>query len=578
MSDAARANTVGMSLSFGDALRRDRRNRVPDVLNTIANLSSDEVFTPPEFANRMLDTLTEAWASDHEGASIWADRDVTFLDPAVKSGVFLREITKRLVEGQGDPPAGSDERKVLVDRVLTKQVFGIGMTTLTSLLARRSIYCSKDATSSHSVAPSSATPDGNIWFERTEHKWVGRSKEFRVHPTTGDELEVEIVGTGRCKWCPASEQVYGRGESLETHAYALLHTDDPSGLVSQLFGGNMHFDVVIGNPPYQLGAQKDESAARLGRVRDVPIYQRFVRAAKALEPRYLTMVTPSRWFAGGLGLSDFRDEMLTDERLRNLVDFPASSDVFPGVDISGGVSYFLWDAAYAGDTWVTTTRGGSSETAVRDLGEFDIFVRETRAAVILRKVLARKEPSVREILSADKEFGWTSNFDGFHAAEKPGDVPIHYNRQGKRLVGYIERTAVTKSPELIDTWKVMVPSAGFEHGGGDGKAMRVLSSPFIAGSPSVCTQTYLFFHVASQAEAESIESYLVTRFLRFLVSLRKITQHASPATYKWVPQQPWDRTWTDEELYEKYGITPEEQAYIESLIKPMVVASPGAKE
>lgn len=578
MTDTASAPSVGLSLSFGEALRRDRQNRAPDVLNTIANLSSDEVFTPPEIANNMLDTLAEAWAADHDGASIWADPNVTFLDPAVKSGVFLREVTKRLVEGQGNPPAGSNERKALVDRVLSKQVFGIGMTTLTSLLARRSIYCSKDATSAHSVAPSSTTPDGNIWFSRTEHEWVGRTKDRRVHPTTGEEDLVEVEGTGRCKWCPASEQVYGREKTLESHAYALLHTDNPKGLVKELFGDDMHFDVVIGNPPYQLGSQKDEAAERLGRVRDVPIYQRFVRAAKALEPRYLTMVTPSRWFAGGLGLSDFRDEMLTDERLRNLVDFPASGDVFPGVDISGGVSYFLWDAAYAGDTSVTTTRGESSETALRDLSEFDIFVRDTRAAVILRKVLARKERSVREILSADKEFGWTSNFEGFHAVASPGDVPIHYNRQGKRLVGYIERNAVTKSSALIDTWKVMVPSAGFEHGGGDGKAMRVLSSPFIASSPSVCTQTYLFFHVASRAEAESVQSYLVTRFLRFLVSLRKITQHASPATYNWVPQQTWDRIWTDEALYQKYDITPEEQVYIESVIKPMGIAASEDKE
>jgi site-specific DNA-methyltransferase (adenine-specific) len=452
------------------------------------------------------------------------------------------------------------------------------MTTLTSLLARRSVYCSKDATGKHSIATSFDRDWGNIWFERMEHEWVDRKRERRVDPISAEEVLVEVPGTGKCRWCPAAEQSYARGAELETHAYALLHTDDPRRLVKDIYGDDMHFDVIIGNPPYQLGAQKDESTERLGRVRDVPIYQRFVQAAKALEPRYLTMVTPSRWFAGGLGLSNFRDEMLGDHRIRNIVDFPASSDVFPGVDISGGVSYFLWDASYSGATTVSTVRAGSTDTAVRDLDEFDIFVRDTRSAVILRKVLARGEPSIREILSADKQFGWTSNFNGFHEDELPGDIPIHYNRKGKRLIGYIARANVTKSSDLIDTWKVMVPSAGFEHGGGDGRAMRVLSTPFIVSSPSVCTQTYLFFHVENRAEAESVQAYLATRFLRFLVSLRKITQHASPATYNWVPQQTWDRSWTDAELYAKYGLTDDEQAYIESVIKPMALGSPTADD
>jgi len=270
--------------------------------------------------------------------------------------------------------------------------------------------------------------------------------------------------------------------------------------------------------------------------------------------------------------------MLSDRRLRRIVDFPASREVFPGVDISGGVSYFIWDSAYDGQTEVTTVRGDITDTSFRDLNEFDIFVRESRSAIILRKVLAHEELSIREILSADKEFGWTSNFDGFHAIKRRGDVPIHYNRQGKRLVGYLNRSVVAKSADLIDTWKVMIPSAGFEHGGGDGKAMRVLSHPFIASPPSVCTQTYLFFHLPSQAQAESLQSYLTTCFLRFLVSLRKITQHASPATYTWVPQQTWDRTWTDAELYEKYELTDEEIAFICSVIKPMGLGSAASED
>jgi len=545
------------------ALTLQRHN--PDVLTCIANLSNDEVFTPPEFANRMLDTVERTWADANGGANIWADPQVTFLDPFTKSGVFLREIVKRLTRGLENWMPDLQSR---VDHIVTKQVFGIGITQLTALLARRSVYCSKLANGPHSIAKSFDDEDGNIWFQRTEHSWEGGHYSDKVGP---DGAQV-LVGR-RCRYCGATEDEYGRESGLETHAYAFIHANDIKARMSELFGADMQFDVIIGNPPYQLGAQSEDPADRLGRVRDRPIYQRFVRAAKAIEPRYITMVTPSRWFAGGLGLAAFRDEMLSDKRVRNIVDFPASSEVFPGVDISGGISYFLWDSTHNGGTTVTTVRGSNADSAIRDLDEFDIFVRDSRAVTILRKVLSHAEPSIRGILSADKEFGWTSNFDAFHSEERPGDVPIFYNRQGKRLIGYIARSKVAKSADLIDSWKVMVPSAGFEHGGGDGKAIRVLSTPFIAPSPSVCTQTYLFFNVETPAQAESLQSYLVTRFVRFLISLRKITQHASPATYTWVPIQAWDRNWTDAAVYEKYGLAADEQAFIESQIKPMSLDS-----
>ena len=516
----------------------------PDVLTCIANLSNDEVFTPPEFANQMLDTLAEAWAASKGGANIWASSTVTFLDPFTKSGVLLREITKRLVNGLEDEIADRQER---VDHVLSKQVYGIGITELTALLARRSVYCSKWANGPHSIAKSFTTEEGHIWFERTEHTWV----------------------SGRCKFCNAAEGEYGRGSDLETHAYAFIHTDDIQSRMADLFGAHMKFDVIIGNPPYQMGAAPGAVGGdneRTGRLRDIPIYQRFVEQAKRMEPRFLSMVTPSRWMAGGLGLRDFRSTMLTDRRLKALVDYPLASEVFPGVEIKGGVSYFLWDAEHDGDAQVTLVRGDNRTTHIRRLDEFDVFVRETRAVEILHKVRAAGEASITTILAADKEFGWTSNFNGFHTNQHPDDVPLFYNRQGKRLVGYIGRDDVMKSAHLIDTWKAMIPSAG---SGGAALPDVVLGKPFVAPSPSVCTQTYLFFHVASRSEAESIESYLTTKFLRFLVTLRKITQHASPATYTWVPMQTWDRTWTDEELYAKYGFTDVDIEFIESMIRPI---------
>lgn len=321
----------------------------------------------------------------------------------------------------------------------------------------------------------------------------------------------------------------------------------------------MQFDVIIGNPPYQLASD--------GGTRDIPIYQYFVEQAKKLDPRYLIMVIPSRWMATGLGLKDFRETMLTDRHIRQLVDYERMDQVFPGVDFEGGACYFLWDRDHEGPCAITTVSGDEIVGPVeRQLGEFDVLVRDSRSLSILRKVLARKEVSITGTLSADKEFGWTSNFTGFHDKQRRGDVVLHYNRSGKRLVGWIGREDVTKSAHLIDTWKVMVPAAYGERGA---RPAKILGPTFIASSPSVCTQTYLFFCVGNQIEAESLTSYLQTRLVRFLVSLRKITQHATRATYTWVPVQTWNQTWTDEKLYGKYGITKDEIAFINSMIRPM---------
>ncbi len=513
------------------------RGRNPDVLTCIANLSNDEVFTPPELANRMLDALAAAWAATNGGANIWADKTVRFLDPCTKSGVFLREITIRLTEGLAHELPDLRER---VNHILTHQVFGIGITKLTSLLARRSLYCSKLANGSHSIATTLATDDGNVWFARGEHAWK----------------------KGRCTYCGGSKKTYERGQVSESHAYAFIHTHDIKARIAELFGGGMQFDVIIGNPPYQLASD--------GGTRDVPIYHLFVEQAKKLEPRFLSMVIPSRWMAGGLGLADFRKTMLSDTRIRNLVDYANAAELFPAVGINGGACFFLWDAAYDGPCSVTSVRAGEVSGPVsRRLDEFDVLVRDSRALGILRKVLAHKEASVNTILARDKEFGWTSNFADFRAKQRKGDLPLYYIRAMKRAVGYIARSQVTKSEHLIDTWKLLVPAVGSgrerERSGVD----LVLGPPLVAPAPSVCTQSFLFFYVSTREEAESLLSYYKTRFFRFLVSLRKITQHATHSTYGWVPIQTWDRAWTDADLYKKYDVTKEEIAFVESMIRPM---------
>ena len=274
------------------------RGRNPDVLTCIANLSNDEVFTPPEFANRILETLAEVWAANHNGANLWADKSVKFLDPCTKSGVFLREITSRLSKGLAVEMPNLKER---VNHILTKQVFGIGITNLTSLLARRSVYCSKHANGQHSIAKGFASDAGNIWFERLEHTWVGT----------------------KCRFCGAPQTIFDREAGLETHAYAFIHTDDIKTRMTEFFGGDMQFDVIIGNPPYQMTGGAGGSS-------DSSIYHLFVEQAMRLEPRYLSMVIPSRWMAGGRGMDEFRKTMLGDRHLRTLVDYP-NQDAMKGV-------------------------------------------------------------------------------------------------------------------------------------------------------------------------------------------------------------------------------------------------------
>lgn len=526
-------------------------NHNPDVLTCIANLSNDEVFTPPAFANRMLDTLELAWAEANNGESIWASPTVTFLDPFTKSGVFLREVVARLNVGLAAQIPDLHER---IDHILTKQVYGIGITTLTSLLARRSLYCSKYANGVHSIARSFDRDWGNVWFERTEHTWEGG----RFSDLLDAQGEPVLVG-GRCKFCGSQETRFDRDEGLETHAYAFIHTDDIQARIAELFGAEMQFDVVIGNPPFQM-------TGAAGGTSDASIYHLFVEQAQRLAPHFVMMVTPSRWLAGGRGMDDFRARMLGDRHLRDLVDFPLSVEVFPGVELKGGVSYFLWDESYEGLCRVKTVRASSEQESLRDLDEFDIFVRDPRAAEILNKVMVANEPSINTLLTRDTPFGLASNFRDFESTPSAGSIPLYYIQRMKRDVGYIQAQLIVKNSALVNSWKVLVPEA---YNGGDMVPHQILGKPCIAPSPSACTQSYLFFRCDSSDEAESIQSYYLTKFFRFLVSLRKITQHAINSTYAWVPVQTWDRQWTDDELCLKYGLTAEDRDYIEAQIKPM---------
>lgn len=523
------------------------RGRNPDVLTCIANLSNDEVFTPPEFANQMLDAVAVAWATDNDGASIWSNPRVKFLDPFTKSGIFLREITSRLNKGLADQIPDLQER---VDHILTKQVFGIGITQLTSLLARRSVYCTKHAQGEHSIATSFTSDQGNIWFERTEHTWVD----------------------GKCRYCGASKKTLGRGQDLETHAYALIHADDVKARVAELFGGDMQFDVIIGNPPYQLDDGGYGTSA-------APIYQLFVEQAKALEPRYLSMVIPARWFAGGKGLDEFRESMLSDSRLRSIEDYLSASDVFPGVGLKGGVCYFLWDRDNPGPCTVSTHfKDWPVSTSTRPLLEpgADVFIRFNEGLSILRKVVAVESGRVDslslpegkrfdQLVSSRKPFGLETTFKG--KTTRGADDVLVYQNGGK---GYAARDSVSAGRHLIDSWKVYVGRAAPGTGNRDTYPHRVVSTPFVGEPGTISSETYLCIGpFDSKTEAESVLSYLTCRLTRLLILLHKPSQDTTRKVYTFVPTQEWTRVWTDEGLYEKYDLSESEIAFIEKLVRPM---------
>jgi hypothetical protein len=476
---------------------------------------------------------------------------VRFLDPCTKSGVFLREITSRLTEGLAQEMPDLQAR---VDHILTRQVFGIGITHLTSLLARRSVYCSKRAQGRHSIASSFASDDGNIWFERSEHTWNG----------------------GRCGFCGASQQTLDRGNGLESHAYAFIHTDDIKARVAELFGGDMQFDVIIGNPPYQLDDGGYGTSA-------APIYQKFVEQAKQLNPRLLTMVIPSRWFTGGKGLDEFRESMLTDRRVRSIDDYLTASDVFPGVGLKGGVCYFLWDATHNGDCQVTTYyKDQVPTTATRPLLEngADVFIRFNQGLSVLKKVAVIEAGSADtvalpegkrfdQLVSARKPFGLQTTFKG-REKHKIGDVKVYQNGG----IGYTPRASITTGTELIDCWKIYVGRAAPGTGNKDTYPHRIISTPFIGEPGSISSETYLCIGpLASKDEAESMLSYLTCRLIRLLILLHKASQDTTRKVYTFVPVQDWSRRWTDADLYARYGISAEEIAFIESIVRPMDIST-----
>lgn len=531
-----------MADSFFDKIYKDKTQHTPDVLSCLANLSNDEVFTPPDVVNKMLDLLPQ---------ELFCDPNTTFLDPACKTGVFLREIAKRLLVGLKDKIPDLQQR---IDHIFHKQLFGIAITELTSLLSRRSLYCSKYPNGPYSITHFDDA-EGNIRYRRINHTWVN----------------------GKCKYCGANKEQWNRGKELETYAYELIHTDNPERIF------NMNFDVIISNPPYQMtfGIEGGNSANAKS------IYNQFMDKAVRLNPRYLVMITPSRWMTKtAQGIPDaWVDTVLASNGFKIIHDYENASECFPGVEIKGGVNYFLFEKDYNGqcEYYFHSSDGKIIHRFdYLDSKRAGIVVRDPKAYSVLGKIekvegkyYTDTENNFSGLVSAkhffDNSTYLTSNWTGYKSKrDETYSIKYYLNVNRERTYRWISASQLPKNSGTKDIWKIFIPAAG-----GSGADDIILGKPFVGEPGSVCSQTFLVIgydpkkHNFSEVQCNNIIKYIQTKFFRYLVSIKKKTQNGPRGVYQFVPLQDFNNEITDEMLYKKYNLSLDEQELIESSIRPL---------
>ena len=490
----------------------------PDVLSCLANLSNDEVFTPPEIVNQMLDLLPQ---------ELFCNPDTKFLDPACKTGVFLREIAKRLIKGLEPQFPDLQQR---IDHIFHNQLYGIAITELTSLLSRRGVYCSKYPNSEFSVSKFD-TAEGNVRFKKISHTWKD----------------------GRCIFCGANKEQYDRDKELESYAYEFIHTLNPE----EIF--NMKFDVIICNPPYQLkdGGGTGSSAK--------PIYQHFIYQAKKLQPHYISMIIPSRWYSGGKGLDEFRQEMLEDKHIRALVDYDNFKDAFAGVDLAGGACYFLWDKETTGMCKVSNFTTNGFIVKERYLNEFDTFIRSNTAIDIVKKIIRLHNGNfLDQKISVRLPFGITTNYP---FKDKEG-VPCYFTQR----VGlkYVSEKDFTDNLNILNKWKFLIPKAPIAGQTDFSKPVAFYydGNTRIAKPQEICSESWLVAGAFdTEKETNYFKSYLLTKTVRFLLLQTVVSQNITRKNFCFIPDLgKYDGYYTDEYLCDLWQISNEEWKLISEKI------------
>lgn len=519
-----------------------------DILETITNVGNDEVFTPRKTCEMILDSLPE---------EVWHNPDYKWLNPATKNGIFEREIAIRLDAGLKDIIPDEETRR---KHILQHMIYAIGLTKFTSYVARRTLYYCSDAnrecdgikaSDGHYVngyAIGNGTwfdnPEGNIMTPKADH---------------------EFGKDGKCVFCRMSkDSKYVDMLQREQYAYEFIH-HQPEELLTFLqdtfFKGdrNMKFDIIIGNPPYQLA---DGGAA----ASSTPIYQLFVDMAINLNPKYVSMIIPSRWFAGGKGLDQFRQTMLEDSRISLLVDFPNSSECFPNYNIAGGVCYFLWAQEYHGLCTVQNVVNGKTVSSLkRKLDEYPILVRDNSALDIIKKIDTKGRKSLSESVFPRNYFSIPTTIKPFTGK---GESLSCLTSKGSILVG---KENISDRDHVLEKYKVIVTYA--MSGGNKPKTngkYQIISSLLILKPGEVCSETYLILKTFdSLNEAENFRLYVSTKTFRFLLLQALTSIHITKDTFAFIPELDFAKKWDDALLAKEFQLTLDEQRYIDSLIEEM---------
>ena len=507
-------------------------DHVPDVLETISQIAADDVYTPPKIANAVLDLLpAEVWTSHPE---------YRWLDPGCKSGVFLREAYRRLMIGLSVRYPNAQERR---NHILKNMLHAEPTTALNGLMTRRSLYQTTDATGA------------NILDSALERLHVKFENEQGNAPFIETRHRLDKLGKA-CVLCKAPASLIR--SRRENFAYSFIHNIDKQEEMA-----DMKFDVIVGNPPYQIGME-DAEGNKVANI--TPLYNLFVEQAISLEPKYIAMITPSRWFGGGKGLASFRAKMIKDRRLRFITDIPDATEVFPTVEIKGGVSYFLWDRDWSGDCTFSTFQNGRIQASQSlHLAKYgDVILRDIFGSRIVDKILksAHYRDGLHNVVSFRDPFGQslTSNFKDFKEEPFPNSIPLIFNNK----VGHVSSKQLERNLDWVDKWKVIIPKAS---DGTSRESATVLGEPIALAPGSACTQSYLVAGTfESKKETANYARYLTTKFCRFLVLQKKMTQNMTGAMFSFVPALDWTKPWDDKTLFELFELTKEEIAYIERIV------------